>query len=123
MSIVKSAFVALMLISAIGLSVQAKTQKQQVTFTSAIGVNGTTVKSGTYEITYNDETGELSIVKGKNVIVRTMVHTEERKDKARAATVRTTEKGMERELVGVAFGGSRQELIIGQQSMMSGGNN
>ena len=41
----------------------AKVQKQKVTFDSDIKVNGTLVKKGTYDVKFDDESGQLSIAK------------------------------------------------------------
>jgi hypothetical protein len=48
-----------------------KTTKRQVTFSDAVMVNGTVVKPGTYNVSFDDETGELSIMKDTKVVART----------------------------------------------------
>ena len=45
----------------------AKEIKKQVTFDEPVRVNGTTIKAGTYEVTFDEATSELTIFKGKKV--------------------------------------------------------
>jgi hypothetical protein len=45
-----------------------KTTEKKVTFVQSLTVNGTLVKKGTYKVTFNDETGELTISKGGKVV-------------------------------------------------------
>ena len=45
-----------------------KTLEKKVTFRKSVSVNGTVVEKGTYKVTFNDETGELSIKKGAKVV-------------------------------------------------------
>jgi len=53
-----------------GAAALANTSKKQVTFTEAITVNGTMVKHGTYDVTFDDETHQLTIAKGRKVIAK-----------------------------------------------------
>ena len=46
----------------------AKTTRKEVTFNDPVTVNGTLVKSGTYEVAFDDQTNQLSIAKGRKVI-------------------------------------------------------
>ena len=52
-----------------GVLALGKTTEKQVTFIQSLDVNGTLVKKGTYKVTFNDETGELTIRKGDKVVV------------------------------------------------------
>ena len=45
-----------------------KTTKREVTFVRDVSVNDTLVKKGTYKITFDDETGELTIKKGGKIV-------------------------------------------------------
>src|SRR5262245_11902386 len=51
-----------------GPLVLGKTTTKEVTFVHPISVNGTLLKKGTYNVTFNDETGELTIKRGKKVV-------------------------------------------------------
>jgi hypothetical protein len=51
-----------------GVAALAKTTEKKVTFRDSVTVNGTLVKKGTYKVAFNDETGELTIKKGGEVV-------------------------------------------------------
>jgi hypothetical protein len=46
----------------------ATTTNRQVTFTRAVTVNGAPVKAGTYKATFDDQTGEFKLLRGKKVV-------------------------------------------------------
>jgi hypothetical protein len=48
----------------------ANTTRKEVTFAEAVTVNGTLVKQGTYEVRFDDETNQLTIIKGRKVIAQ-----------------------------------------------------
>ena len=90
-----------------------KVEKKTVTFPSDVMVNGTLVKAGDYEVAFNESTGELSIIKNGKVKAKTSAHVEARSDKARSTSLRTRDEGGNSELIGVTFGGSNQDVVIG----------
>ena len=53
------------LTSVLGLG---KTTEKKVTFKKAVTVNGTVVQKGTYKVSFNDESGELTIKKDGKVV-------------------------------------------------------
>src|SRR3982751_4212431 len=77
----------------------AKVQKQRVTFENDIKVNGTLVKKGTYEVKFNDETGQLAIIKNGKTIVEAMAKLAPREKKASDFQVRSTVNGDETQLI------------------------
>ena len=46
----------------------AKVHKEKVTFDNDIMVNGTVVKKGTYDVKFDDESGQISIAKNGKVV-------------------------------------------------------
>jgi hypothetical protein len=54
----------------------AKTIKKQVTFYEPVEVNGTIVKAGTYDVVFDDEKGNLTILKGKQEVAKGAAHLE-----------------------------------------------
>jgi hypothetical protein len=48
----------------------AKELKKTVTFDEPVKVNGTLVKPGSYNVSFDEATGELTIFKGKKVLVK-----------------------------------------------------
>ena len=77
--------VVMVLVGAIASGVAlAKEIKKQVTFSDPVTVNGTLVKKGTYEAVFNDQTNELSIVKGGKVVASAPAQLEKRVERDRA---------------------------------------
>ena len=54
-----------------------KTTKREVTFVRDVSVNDTLVKKGTYKITFDDETGELTIKKGGKIVATAQARLEQ----------------------------------------------
>jgi len=120
----KSFFVALVIGALASLSVMAgdkgKVEKKAVTFPDDVMVNGTLVKAGEYEVKFDEGTGELSIIKNGEVKAKTPAHVEQRSDKAKSTALRTVDKGGNVELLGVTFGGSNRDVIVGASASTNG---
>jgi len=120
----KSFFVALVIGALASLSVMAgdkgKVEKKAVTFPDDVMVNGTLVKAGEYEVKFDEGTGELSIIKNGEVKAKTPAHVEQRSDKARSTALRTIDKGGNVELLGVTFGGSNRDVMVGASGSTNG---
>jgi hypothetical protein len=85
--------VGMVLVGAIaGGGVFAKEIKKEVTFDQTVVVNGTLVKEGTYDVVFDDQTNELSIVKGRRVVARAPAQLEKRAERDRAVYI-TREAG------------------------------
>jgi hypothetical protein len=69
----------------------AKTIKKEVTFAEPVTVNGALVKKGTYDVVFDDQTNELTIVKGRKVVAKAPAQLETR-DRDHAA-YETREEG------------------------------
>ena len=65
----------------------AKEVRKEVTFSQPVMVNGTLVKEGTYEAVFDDQTNELSIVKGRKVVARAPAQLGKREERDHAAYV------------------------------------
>ncbi len=101
----------------------AKTQKQRVTFENDIKVNGTLVKKGTYEVKFDDQTGQLAIIKNGKVVAEANAKLEQRAKKASDFQVRSTVNGNETQLTGVTFGGSDKDVMIANNGASTSGSN
>ena len=102
----------------------AKVQKQKVTFESDIKVNGTLVKKGSYDVMFDDESNQLSIIKNGKVVVEATARLEPRSNKANDFQIRSVTNGNEVSLAGVTFGGSDKDVMIANNgASTSGGNN
>lgn len=111
-SIVNRMVVVLMVAALTSVVALAKVHKQKVTFENDIKVNGTLVKKGTYDIKFNDETGQLSIVKNGKTVAEAMARFEPRSKKANDFQLRSTVNGDETQLTSVTFGGSDKDVVI-----------
>ena len=101
----------------------AKVQKEKVTFDSDIKVNGTVVKKGTYELRFDDESGQLSITKNGKVVAQAMAKAEQREKKANDFQLRSTSDKGETNLIGVTFNGSDKNVVITSSGSSTTGAN
>jgi len=125
-SFLKTTFAALVicaLASILAAAGKDKVRTETVKFASDIMVNGTLVKAGSYQIKFNEQTGELSILKDGKVKAKTTAQLQARNEKARDTAVKTLDKGGVAELIGFSFGGSKQDLVVGAGSGAVSGNN
>jgi hypothetical protein len=123
----KSTFAALVICALASISVFAaakdKVRTSTVVFESDTMVNGTLVKAGEYQVKFNEQTGELSILKDGKVKAKTTAQLQTRSDKARNTSVRTLDKGGVAELIGFTFGGSTQDVVVRANGAAVTGNN
>jgi hypothetical protein len=99
---------------------KSKVEKKMITFPEDVMVNGTLVKAGDYEVKFDESTNELSIVQNGKVKAKTPAHIEARSDKAKNTALRTADKGGATELIGVTFGGSNRDVMVGASGSTSG---
>lgn len=101
----------------------AKVHKQKVTFASDIKVNGTLVKKGSYELKFDDESGQLSIEKNGKTVAQAMAKLEAREKKANDFQFRSTGTGEDTTLTGITFGGSDKNIVITSSGSSTTGTN
>jgi hypothetical protein len=101
----------------------AKVHKQRVSFDNDIKVNGTVVKKGSYDLKFDDESGQLSIVKNGKIVAQAMARTEDRQKKAGDFQLRSSGNGDDTQLVGVTFGGSDKNVVITNSGAATTGSN
>ncbi len=122
-SIVTKMFAVLMVGALTGVVALAKVKRERVTFDTDIKVNGTLVKKGTYDVKFDDETSQLSIIKNGKVVAEAMTRFESRSKKASDFQVRSVVNGNELQLAGVTFGGSDKDVMITNNGASTTGNN
>ena len=122
-SIMSRMLVVLMVGALTSVAALAKVHKHKVTFEEDIKVNGTVVKKGTYEVKFDDETNQLSIVKNGKVVAQAMTRLESRQKNANDFQLRSTNKDNEQQLTGVTFGGSDKDIVITEGAASSTGSN
>ena len=124
MKSIVSKVVAILMVGALtGVVAFAKVHKQKVTFESDMKVGGTLVKKGTYELKFDDESGQLSISKNGKTVASAMARVEPREKKANDFQLRSTATGDELNLTGVTFGGSDKNIVITNTGATTTGNN
>ena len=124
MKSIVSRMVAIVMVGALtGVVALAKVHKHKVTFDSDIKVNGTLVKKGTYDLKFDDESGQLSIVKNGKTVAQAMARLESREKKANDFQLRSTTTGDETEMIGVTFGGSDKNVVLTSGGATTTGSN
>lgn len=105
---------ALALCLAAAGAAQAKPKTKTLTFGSDFLVGTTLVKAGTYKVTYDDKTGEVSIADKKETVARAAVRVEQRGKSQVGWGVVLAPKAGGLSLVSISFPGDRQNLVIGE---------
>jgi len=124
MKSIVSRMVAVVMVGALtGVVAFAKVHKQKTTFESDIKVNGTVVKKGTYDVKFDDETGQLTIAKNGKTVAQATAKFEQREKKANDFQLRSTVNGDETQLTGVTFGGSDKDVVITSGGSSTTGTN
>ena len=122
-SIMNRMLVVLMVGALTSVVALAKVHKHKVTFENDIKVNGTLLKKGTYDVKFDDATGQLSIAKNGKVVAQAMARFEQRAKKANDFQLRSVNSGDETQLVGVTFGGSDKDVVITNSGATTTGSN
>ena len=115
--------IAVLLVTLAGTAAFGKTRKKNVTFTDNVTVNGTLVKAGNYDVAFDEMANVLTILKNGKVVVKATAHLEPRERKASDTQVRRRMVGNDSEFIGITFGGSKDDVVVGQPSMQAGGTN
>ena len=121
-SVINRVLAAVLLVTLAGTAAFAKTKMGRVSFTSDIKVNGTLVKKGDYDVTFDEMTGEVSFEKNGKVIAKAAARLERRSRKAGGTAFETRQAEMGMELVSIAFSGSDQNVVLTQMGMQAGRN-
>ncbi|HEY9285363.1 MAG TPA: hypothetical protein VIP46_18060 [Pyrinomonadaceae bacterium] len=83
---------ALVVCALLGTSASAGVKRNNVTFNDDVTVGDTAVKKGSYEITFDDQTEELKILKGDKVVAQTKARFGEVKSAGKYKPAYTTVK-------------------------------
>ena len=122
-SIVNRIVVVLVVGALTSMVALAKVHKHKITFENDTKVSGTVVKKGTYDLKFDDATGQLSIVKNGKVVAQAMAKLESRTKKAGDFQLRSAGKGDATELIGFTFGGSDKDVVITNNGGTTTGSN
>jgi hypothetical protein len=122
-SIVNRVIVVLMVGALTSVVALAKVHKHQVTFEKDTKVNSTVVEKGTYDLKFDDGTGQLSIVKNGKTIAQAMTKLEPRAKKAADFQLRSMGSGADSQLLGVTFDGWDKDVVITNNGASTSGSN
>ena len=122
-SIVNRIAVVLVIGALTSMVALAKVHKHKITFENDTKVNSTVVKKGTYDLKFDDATGQLSIVKNGKVVAEAMAKLEPRTKKAGDFQLRSAGSGDNTELIGFTFGGSDKDVVLTNSGSATTGTN
>jgi hypothetical protein len=120
-SVINRIVIGLVLVAVTGVVSLAK-EKHSITVPTDIKVNGTDVKRGEYDLVFDEQGGELLIMKGKKVIAKTTARVEKRSSKARTTEFNTRGEGASAELIGITLSGKDEAFVVTGGSTASGNN-
>lgn len=108
---VRAALALALCFAAAGVA-SAKVKTQKLTFGSDFWVGSTLVKAGTYKVSYDDKTGEVSINDKTSTLARATVKAEPREKSKVGWDVVLAPKGGGLALTSLAFPGDKQNLVV-----------
>jgi hypothetical protein len=101
-------------------AVVAKPKTKNLTFGSDFWVGSTLVKAGTYKVSYEEKTGEVTINDKTSTLARTTVKVEQREKTKAGWDVVLAPKSGGFVLVSLSFPGDKKNLVVGDSTAGSG---
>ena len=93
------------------ITASAATTNRNVTFSRDVTVNGAPVKAGTYKATFDDQTGEFKLLRGKKVVANATARLEKVTGPFRGAYSLSAD-GESRALVSINMNSTNQAVIV-----------
>ena len=113
---------ALALCALVGTAALAKSKFHSIPFTQITTVNGTFVKPGAYEVKFDEQSDEFSILDDNNhAIVTAKAHEEALGRKADATRYKVRNSGDGSVLTQVIFSGDRYAIVLDDSGNQTGG--
>jgi hypothetical protein len=103
---------ALLIVILVSVPTFAKVQKAKITLKADTKVGDVVVKKGTYEVRFDDQSNELSILKGRKIIAKSGVQLEPLSSKYPDSAHIVNEVNNEAVLTGVIFAGTSQTVVL-----------
>lgn len=112
--LVSGLLVAFVLCALSTVAVFAKEKSRVITFGQDFVVGEASVKAGTYKVTYNDQTNELSFAdkKTKEVVAKTKVTTQSC-EKSNVANLKFSNSSGKNVLISITFPGDKVAIVVG----------
>ena len=95
----------------------------RIKVTEDFQLDGTAVKKGTYQVSFDEQTGELSLKRGGKVVAKAKARVEQTGSKSRNTTFTIGDENGGRALRSVTFEGDRQTVIVGAGGAAAAGTN
>lgn len=102
-----------------GAAALATTLTREVAFSRALTVNGAPVKAGTYKVTFDDQTGRLTVLDGKKVVAQASARIDQVMKGAGGVYTSRTEGG-NTVLLSVYMGGDKRATITNDAGLPVG---
>jgi type II secretory pathway component PulC len=110
----KQFVVALMVCLIMSVAALAEKKNEKVSFSRDMVVNGTAVKKGTYKVAIDEQSNELSLINGKDVVAKMKYRKENRSYKSSQPVVTFKQKDNNVELSTITFAGETETFVIGE---------
>ena len=111
-SILHRAIILLVLITMTATAAFARDKRAHVTFAEDTLVSGTLVKKGNYQVKFDQAANELLVLKNGRTVAQAPASLERRDKKAPGTELQLKNEGSDFILVGVAFGGSHELVVL-----------
>jgi hypothetical protein len=110
--------IALVVCALAGTAALGKVKSKTVSIGVDFVVGNTLVKKGTYKLSFDDQTNELTVIaKDKTVLAKAVAHLEKREKPASGTDIILAQKGDSQALVSIAFTGDTQNIVVGARSV------
>jgi hypothetical protein len=96
-----------------GITALAANKADRITFDEGFQLNGTTIKKGTYKVSFDETTGELSIKKDEKLIAKTVAHAEKADGKSSNTKFSMATENGNKVLRSVTFSGDDHVIVVG----------
>lgn len=96
------------------VSVLASVKSEEINFQESFQLNGTKIEKGTYKVSYDEKSGELTVAsRSGKVIARAKARIEQIEKKSTHTTFSTGTENGAQALRSVSFAGERQRVVVG----------
>jgi hypothetical protein len=104
----------------VGTTALADGKADRINFDEGFQLNGTTIKKGTYKVSFDEATGKLSIKKDDKVIAETSAHVEKADGKSDHTKFSMATENGNKVLRSVTFSGDDRVVVVGAGASSAG---
>jgi hypothetical protein len=117
---ISKAFAILMVCALACLTAFAQGKSDRITFDDSFQFAGTTIKNGTYKVTFDETTGELAIKKNEKVIAKAKAHVEPLKETSENTKFSMATENGAKVLRSVTYAGDNRTIVVGEGTASTG---